>query len=90
MNKPEPIIKKSETLPPPAPSTNNGWISVKDRLPEKGQSVAFVVKSSSDHYNGMVLGGRFQGCDFDYPEFTTPGHGWVGVYWMPLPEPPKQ
>lgn len=48
------------------------WISVKDRLPEKGKSVLVYWDDGFDI--GAYVGGEV-GDD---------------VYWMPLPEPPKE
>ena len=64
------------------------WISVKDRLPEVHQSVAFVVDSINENYNNVVLGGKYQGFNYGFHEFTCPGISFKGKYWMPLPEPP--
>lgn len=65
------------------------WISVKDRLPEDQQSVAFVVMDRSDSYlNGRVLGGKYIGGAM--PCFSVPGMGCLASHWMPLPTPPKE
>ena len=59
------------------------WISVHDRLPEKGKVVlAFGTRSSTT--------GMFQGTQKNRPELWH----WKGSikyvsHWMPLPEPPK-
>ena len=80
---PHPITK-------PSPE---GWISVKDRLPEDGQVVAFIIDKSVNYYGGSMCAGRFR--YFDYgdiklPEFGTWGlSGLPASHWMPLPEPPK-
>lgn len=67
------------------------WVSVKDRLPEEGQTVAFVVKSINREYeNNKVLGGRYVGNKYGCPGFCTPGIEWEGKYWMPLPKPPTE
>lgn len=77
------------------------WISVKERLPEDGQSVAFIeeVSITKQQYPGIeveprILGGRFIGGRHNgeggFPEFCTPGYGTAASYWMPLPEPPKE
>lgn len=59
------------------------WISVEERLPEDGQTVAFVVKSD-DLRDGFVYGGKYS-----YGDFCTPGVGFAASHWMPLPEPPN-
>lgn len=64
------------------------WISVNDRLPDDGQTVAFVVKDRSDSYlNGMVLGGKYIGGAM--PCFSVPGMGCMASHWKPLPPPPR-
>ena len=71
------------------------WISVKDRLPEKFQDVAFIVECKLDKtYNGRRMGGRYMGLmfpdrDFAYHAFSVPGIEFKASHWMPLPEPPK-
>ena len=63
------------------------WISVKDRLPENMQTVAFVAWSEfSDRYNGRVLGGRY---DSLLDCFSIPGACFEASHWMPLPKPPE-
>ena len=60
------------------------WISVHDRLPEKGKVVlAFGTRSSTT--------GMFQGTQNDRPElWHWKSHTIKHVsHWMPLPEPPK-
>lgn len=66
------------------------WISTKDRLPEDGQIVAFIIDESVDYYGGSKCAGRFR--YFNYgdrkePEFGTWGLGGLTAsHWMPLPE----
>lgn len=78
----------SEALNEP---NDNGWISVKDRLPEIGE-----------HYRSKLVmcyspDGEHE-CLFDYYEVNGFGQGcftaekYFGIsitHWMPLPEPPK-
>lgn len=61
------MIANAPTIEP----VKQGWISVKDRLPEKGKSVLVYWDDGFDI--GEYVGGEV-GDD---------------VYWMPLPEPPK-
>ena len=66
----------------------NGWISVKDRLPQDGQSIAFVVRTTGttwEYLNGRVLGGSY---DSASSGFTVPGLGTDATHWMPLPAAP--
>jgi hypothetical protein len=66
------------------------WIDVTVRQPEEFQEVAFIVSSDDKNYNGRKMGGRYQGLkgkgEDAYYEFTTPGNGWIGTHWMPLPD----
>ena len=67
-----------------------GWISVKDRLPEDRQSVAFVVQCGGKvwgYLNGRVLGGNYSQA---YGGFSVPGLTVPASLWMPLPSPPTQ
>lgn len=64
------------------------WISVKDRLPEQGQSVAFVV-CGEPAYNGRVLGGNYIHVCAGVSEFCHPGRSYFASHWMPLPPPPE-
>ena len=61
------MIANAPTIEP----VKQGWISVKDRLPEKGKSVLVYWDDGFDI--GEYVGGEV-GDD---------------VYWMPLPELPK-
>lgn len=65
----------------------NRWIYVGQRLPEDGQIVAFVVKSTNhDYLDGRVLGGRYTAgiCG----GFSVPGMSNPAYCWMPLPDSP--
>lgn len=67
----------------------NQWIPASERLPENGQSVAFVVKSDiHDYLHGRVLGGRYSGGISG--GFSVPGMTCLASHWMPLPEAPKE
>ena len=59
------------------------WISVKDRLPHRGESVLFIVKSYHDQ---PIRYGWFDGENW----MEVAGLGWlvhvdVVTYWMELP-----
>lgn len=68
----------------------NGWISVKERMPELNTPVlCFSIESYSDTYGPdysvceLLPDGRFR-------EVTGEGYSCYSVtYWMPLPEPPE-
>lgn len=64
------------------------WVSTAERLPEEGQSVAFVVRASNrlDYLNGRVLGGYYRAGPFG--GFGVPGLIVDAWYWMPLPAAP--
>lgn len=66
------------------------WIDVTVRQPEEFQEVGFIVKSSDPIYDGHKMGGKYQGLkgigEHTYHEFSTPGVGWSGTHWMPLPD----
>ena len=57
-----------------------GWISVKDRLPNKGE---WVLAWESQ---GFVLVDAWEGEEWRIAERNC---GSID-YWMPLPEPPKE
>ena len=63
--------------------TIGGWISVKDRLPEKGDDViiyGYYVGPSGETYPTTIIS--------DIEEFK--GYKCVPIAWMPLPEPPEE
>lgn len=64
------------------------WISVKERLPEKGQNV-LVFATSKYIGTEKISIDRLEEGERDSIWFFT--HGWFDVtHWMPLPEPPKE
>lgn len=70
-----------------------GWISVKDRYPENGQEVIFVVEAGDEDYAGSIQKGhyhqyRFRDGEIDH-EFSFPSRGTRASFWMPCPEPPN-
>lgn len=65
------------------------WIPCSDRLPEDGQTVAFVVECEDQFWHGRVFGGRyFRRTHGD--EFSVPGIVFAASHWMPLPDPPAE
>jgi len=75
---------------------NEGWISVKDKMPEHGGEY-LVVRNSFGICRIVDVCGydkksrKFGKIDMDY---VYDGNGWYEVdnvtHWMPLPEPPKE
>lgn len=70
--------------------TISGWISVKDRLPEKSQQVLVRIRNLTRICNYSEKWRVFN----HYDELGQPNKGdrtWYDVtYWMPLPEPPEE
>lgn len=70
------------------------WVDVKDRLPAFGQLV-IVYTSEEDTYCATLFGISSNGSDFHDWEIncccSEGGNGYVFyvIYWMPLPEAPK-
>lgn len=72
----------------PIETTPNEWVSVEDRLPEKGQTVLFHQKDGficcAEYFAGNALmspGWFIDNDSWDAKEVT---------HWMPLPAPPKK
>jgi len=74
---------------------NNGWISVKDRLPRQGKEVLVTWK----RYNGVndiSIGQIFKVNKGDWYFTYCEMEGFNSLddsqvtHWMPLPNPPKQ
>ena len=64
---------------------NGGWISVKDRLPDKAGSYLVIGKSGGATVTRWYMPGEF------YPEGHFGGNSADYIrYWMPRPEPPKE
>ena len=57
------------------------WISVKDRMPEKGSSVLIYSKEGKRAEGTYMGGGRWM--QYRWSCYVTVTH------WMPLPEPPE-
>lgn len=62
----------------------NGWISVKDRLPDNGKEV-LILNNDKDIYLGMYVD-EAKSFFFD---FGMEYHKIEVTHWRPLPEPPK-
>ena len=87
-----PTVAKDTNVP------TNGWISVKDRLPENDNEVITAYKIDDGKVmkkrNGklFVKTGNWTGYRWisvwdEYKSFATEE---TVLYWMPLPEPPKE
>lgn len=65
------------------------WISVKDRLPERGVfvllSYAKKCRNPTQFAKNTMAVGRY-----DYGMFLVEGCEVSVTHWMPLPEPPKE
>ena len=68
----------------------SGWTSVKDRLPAKNKPVLWFV-TLKDRGMGHIRLGTFEGTvNHEIPEVSCCGPNAIPLYWMPLPEPPKE
>ncbi len=72
------------------PEKPDGWISVKDRLPEIGEYVLVTHRTSEDYTNlGVMEATRVNDDEYE----TWGDFGLLADYvdyWMPLPPPPKE
>ena len=75
----------------------NGWISVKDRLPENDDSV-LIVKQLKDGTRNIAIGycvpdwrihNAITGEDRTEPRWVCGGNNNV-IYWQPLPDMPTE
>lgn len=69
---------------PKAPM-HDAWISVKDRLPDRG--VPVLIYRPNCRYTGLMMGSRM-GCDDWHAGSVVPKH--TVTHWRPLPDPPKE
>lgn len=69
--------------------TVGGWISVKDRLPEVGDTVLFTGMSSYGTWFSTKRG-WFDGTFWKRDEGETVYSSTPVTHWMPLPEPPEE
>ena len=77
--------KAKEIVQEVAEEYNGGWISVKDRLPDKAGSYLVIGKSGGATVTRWYMPSEF------YPEGHFGGNSADYIrYWMPRPEPPKE
>lgn len=68
------------------------WISVKDRLPNRGERVLCFMKSSGKNQNDTISDNVYNGIlvGSNPPRYVWEWNGDYVTHWMPLPEPPKE
>ena len=67
--------------------TIGGWISVKDRLPEdEGDVIVYGVSPRGRKKTAIM---NYLAFEADRPRWALDGI-WTVLYWMPIPEPPKE
>lgn len=79
-------LKIARKLVRAAPSVDNGWISVKDRLPPYGERV-LVVNEAYETERGYTKYNCGVTVREPHLDFTFWGH--KVTHWQPLPKPPK-
>ncbi|HBZ0718526.1 TPA: DUF551 domain-containing protein [Klebsiella pneumoniae] len=68
------------------------WISVSERMPEKGQSVLISVNFDSSLVEPLICTARYTGSTFRRGDATVkPGTAVEeATHWMPLPAAPQE
>lgn len=64
-----------------------GWISVKDGLPEDEGDVLVYGVSPRGRKKTAIM--NYLAFEADRPRWALDGI-WTVLYWMPIPEPPKE
>jgi len=68
----------------------NEWISVEDRLPEKGEHVFCYCREDYEQRGYHVKTTHWDG-EGDTHEFKSVYERYISVtHWMPLPKPPEE
>lgn len=70
-------------------NNSNGWISVKDGVPERRKGVLFLHRSYGHNIGFYDLECRKPGYEWFSMEWTDVPSAGV-THWMPLPQPPKE
>ena len=63
--------------------TIDGWISTKDRAPDKNEEVILFYE-----WTGRFSGNKYQ--EVGYGTIADLGQEYFVIAWMPIPEPPKE
>ncbi|EEX2732006.1 DUF551 domain-containing protein [Shigella sonnei] len=74
---------REQTAIPQVPVTQDGWISCSEQMPAQDDWILIYSK------HGEYMAGQVQG---EYVELSDGTLSWLGnaLFWMPLPEPPKE
>lgn len=67
-----------------------GWISVKERMPEPNDSVLLAVYDRDHRYTYRTVAWLNTSGDWDSNDDGFNQGDEDVLYWMPLPEPPKE
>ncbi len=74
---------REQTAIPQVPVTQDGWISCSEQMPAQDDWILIYSK------HGEYMAGQVQG---EYVELSDGTLSWLenALFWMPLPEPPKE